>query len=206
MDVLVLTKIDGWKLEGVLNNKPISLVKSKFYEGSLEIGKEYEPVINEKDGKRWLNSVKPINDKKLNDFKSGDKMKDLKSSNSPMDYKQLLIMAQSCQHDAAQIISNKIDLKDYGSVEELANEVIKLRDVLLNDLVEKYYKWLMKFNPKTNEFEIKSKRTDEIYYIRLNPKTKTWICTCWKSANRPYEKWGYCNHILELLKKYDTKH
>ena len=64
----------------------------------------------------------------------------------------------------------------------------------------------MKYNPKTNEFEIKSKRNKEIYYIRLNPKTKTWICTCWKSANRPYEKWGYCNHILELLKKYDPKH
>ena len=67
------------------------------------------------------------------------KLETLKLEKNSMERKQLLIMAQSAQHDAAAIIGSNIDASDYGSVHELADDVCKLRDFLLEDLVEKYY-------------------------------------------------------------------
>ena len=41
-----------------------------------------------------------------------------------------------------------------------------------------------KYNPNTNEFEVTSKRNSEVYFVRLNPKTREWQCTCWWFSNR----------------------
>ena len=63
----------------------------------------------------------------------------LKENKAPLENRQLLIMAQSCQHDAAKLIGDQLGAKDYDSVKKLAADIAELRDLLLEDLVEKYY-------------------------------------------------------------------
>lgn len=64
------------------------------------------------------------------------------------------------------------------------------------------------FDATSNIFHVKSKRIVKqkrgVYQVRFSINKKIWICTCWKGTNRPYKKWGYCEHILRVLSDYDT--
>lgn len=53
------------------------------------------------------------------------------------------------------------------------------------------------YEPKTNEFIFN-------YVIRVNKKTKRFMCNC-PQAKFCEVKNMYCNHILTMLRKYDEK-
>lgn len=65
------------------------------------------------------------------------------------------------------------------------------------------------YKTRMNEFgyeeRVKIKNT-KIHFITFNQKLRDWTCDCWWYANRTshnFIKWGYCSHILALLKKYN---
>lgn len=151
----IITGLDGFKVKVLElgSNEVLDLNRSKYGEIAKQDLKEnttYNMDVTEMNGTIWLNEAREDKDKKLEtpevsteDFKPAEKsskLDELLKSKSMVDIKQILIMAQSCQHDAVALISQGFDAKDYETPEDIAKDVIDLRDVLLKDLVEKYYK------------------------------------------------------------------
>ena len=132
------------------SNEQIVFNLSKYFEGTLEINKCYVVKFVRKENIIWLNEAEPTSPPEEKGPKEvapsaqpgtfGSKFDELITSKNAVDVKQLLIMAQSAQHDAAQLVASGIDMKNFNDAKEVAEYVADLRDLLLEDLVNKYYK------------------------------------------------------------------
>ena len=58
--------------------------------------------------------------------------------------RQRLIVAQSSQHDAVELVKELIKKTDLKNIENIVELVILARDKLMEDLLKKYRKWYIK--------------------------------------------------------------
>jgi len=125
--------------------KEVKFLESKFSDfkfEKVEVGEFWQLEAKESKGEFWVEagSVIDVADIELVEKEEEDttKLNELKKTINPNDRRQLLIMAQSCQHDAVNLV-NGGELSTFENREELAKEICLMRDLLLNDLIKKYY-------------------------------------------------------------------